>query len=267
MSHNPIEYFSKLIEKETGIIYQESNLYQLKTRLEEIVKNENLNSIEELASVFQGINLNPSLKQRLLDHATNNETLFFRDPGFFTAIESFIVREVLLDFPSEIKIWSAAASTGQEALSVAMVLDELSSRVPLPPVSILATDISDRAIAKASTGVYTDFELKRGLSDERRNKYFTQKEDGWHVNKSLQSRITYKYNNLIKSTVNETFHVILCRNVLIYQKVEMKKVVVESLLNQLEPSGGLLLGVGETMLGIKENVDSLIVGNVVFYRK
>jgi chemotaxis protein methyltransferase CheR len=267
MSHNAIEYFSKFIEKETGIIYKDTNLYQLQTRLEEIVKNENLSSIDELANIFQGLNLNPSLKQRVLDHATNNETLFFRDPSFFTAIESFIIREILLDFPSEIKIWSAASSTGQEALSIAMILDELASRIPLPPVSILATDISDRAIAKASSGVYTDFEIKRGLSDERRNKYFTKQDDGWHVNKSLQSRIKYKYNNLIKSTVNESFHIILCRNVLIYQKVEMKKMVVESLFKQLEPTGGLLLGVGETMLGIKDNVNSLLVGNVVFYRK
>jgi chemotaxis protein methyltransferase CheR len=267
MSHNAIEFFSKFIEKETGIIYADTNLYQLKSRLDEIVKNENLSSIDELANIFQGIHINPNLKQKLLDLATNNETLFFRDPSFFTAIESFIVRELLLDFPSEIKIWSAASSTGQEALSVAMVLDELSSKIPLPPISILATDISDRAIAKASSGIYTDFEVKRGLSDERRNKYFTKHGDGWKVNATLQSKIKYKYNNLIRSTVNETFHIILCRNVLIYQKVEMKKLVVESLFRQLGPNGGLILGVGETLLGIKDDVSSLIVGNVVFYRK
>jgi len=266
MSLNAIDFFSRLIEKETGIIYQETNLYQLKNRLEEIVKNEQLTSIEELAIKFQGIGLCPSLKQRVLDHATNNETLFFRDPSFFTAIENFILREVLLEFPSEIKIWSAACSTGQEALSVAMVLDELSTRVSLPPVSIMATDISERAISKAKSGIYSDFEIKRGLSEERRNKYFTKHDDGWLVNKNLQSKIDYKYNNLIKSTVNETFHVILCRNVLIYQKVEMKKIVIESLLRQLDPIGGLLLGVGETMLGIRENVHNIIIGNVVFYR-
>jgi chemotaxis protein methyltransferase CheR len=267
MSHNAIDFFSKFIEKETGIIYQDSNLYQLKNRLEEIVKNENLASIDELANKFQGTEINISLKQKLLDHATNNETIFFRDPNYFTAIENFILTEVLLEFPSEIKIWSAAASTGQEALSIAMTLDELSSKVGLPPYSIIATDISERAISKAKSGLYTDFEMKRGLSPERRNKYFIQKDDSWQVKKQLHSKIEFKCNNLLRPTVLGTFHIILCRNVLIYQKIENKKIVIERLLNKLEPNGGLLLGVGETMLGIKDKVESQMIGNVVFYKK
>lgn len=267
MSLNSIEFFSKYIEKETGILFQDINLYQLKTRLEEIVKHEKLTSIDELAIKFQGFGASAILKQKLLDHATNNETLFFRDPTFFTALESFIMREILLDFPSEIKIWSAAASTGQEALSVAMAMDELSKKVPLPPVSITATDISEKAIAKARAGIYTDFEVMRGLSDERKEKYFSKHADGWHVKPHIQSRIKFGQNNLIRSTVNETFHVILCRNVLIYQKVEIKKIVVESLYQQLDPIGGILLGVGETMLGIKDNVQTTMVGNVIFYKK
>lgn len=267
MSLKSIEFFSKYIEKETGIIFMESNLYQLKTRLEEIVAQEKLASIDDLAAKFQGFGLSLSLKQKLLDHSTNNETLFFRDPGFFTALESFVQTEIAKQFPSEIKIWSAAASTGQEALSVAMVLDELSKRIPLPPVSILATDISEKAINKARAGLYSDFEIRRGLSEERKNNYFTKVGENWQAKPSIHSKIKFGINNLIQSTVMDQFHLILCRNVLIYQKIEMKKVVVESLSSQLAKSGALMLGVGETMLGISDGFETKVVGNVVLYKK
>lgn len=267
MSHSSIDFFSKYIERETGIVFQDINLYQLKTRLEEIVKFEKLGSIEEYALKFQNMTASSAQRQRLLDHATNNETLFFRDPTFFTAIEDFIRNEVLPSRPAEIKIWSAAASTGQEALSIAMIMDELSHKVNLPPFSITATDISEKAIAKARSGLYSDFEVMRGLSDERKQKYFTKKPDGWHVKQNIHSRIKFGYNNLIRPQVTETFHLILCRNVLIYQKVEMKKVAVEGLYRQLEPNGVILLGVGETMLGIREQVETSMYGNVIFYRK
>lgn len=267
MSLNPIEFLASYIEKETGIIYNQANIYQLKSRLEDICKHHNIESIDELAKKFQAYFPDPFLKQKLLDIATNNETLFFRDPTFFTAIENYILREVLLEMPDEIKIWSAASSTGQEAISVAIALDELSKKVPLPPYSITATDICDKAISKARSGVYSDFEVMRGLSEERKANYFTKQTDGWKVNKNIQSKMTFGYNNLIKSTVTEQFHIILCRNVLIYQKVEMKRMVLDSLFKQLLPVGGILLGVGETMVGIKENVDTTMVGNVIFYRK
>ena len=267
MSHNSIEFFAKYIEKETGIVFQDINLYQLKTRLEEIVEREKAGSVDQLCAKFQMSLVDSGLKQRLLDHSTNNETLFFRDPAFFSGIENFIIKEVLPHHPKEIKIWSAAASTGQEALSVAMVLDELSKKIFLPPVSIMATDLSRRAINRAKSGIYNDFEVRRGLSDERRNNYFTKESDGWHVKPSIHQKIKFDYNNLIQSTVNESFHLILCRNVLIYQKVEMKKMVIESLYRQLDNNGGILLGVGETLLGIRENVESSMIGNVIFYKK
>ena len=266
MSLSPIEFFAKYIEKETGIIFQDINLYQLKTRLEEIVKFEKLSSFEELAAKFQGVGVNAGLKQRLLDHATNNETLFFRDPTFFTAVETFIIKEVLPQSPKELKIWSAAASSGQEALSMAMILDELSSKMVMPPFSITATDISEKAIMKAKAGVYSDFEMMRGLSEERKQKYFTKQPDGWHVKPTIHGKIKFGLNNLIRSTVSETFHVILCRNVLIYQKVDTKKMVFESICRQLEPSGVVLLGVGETLLGISDNFETTMIGNVIFYK-
>jgi chemotaxis protein methyltransferase CheR len=267
MSPEVLSFFSRFIEKETGIIYAENNIYQLKSRLEDLCKFFKLSSVEELHREFNQLIPNSVMRQKLLDHATNNETLFFRDPSFFTAIESFILREVLLEMPSEIRIWSAASSTGQEALSVAMALEEMSARVPLPPFSIVATDICDKALVKARSGTYTDFEIMRGLSEARKNKFFQKEADGWRAKSSIHGKIKFGYNNLIRSSVTGPFHIILCRNVLIYQNIEMKKIIVETLLRQLAPEGGLLLGVGETLLGVTGAIETINISNAMFYRK
>jgi chemotaxis protein methyltransferase CheR len=264
---NPVEFFASFIERETGIVYSGPNLYQLQIRLEDICRVEGLKNIDDLARRFQGAQVDTYLKQKLLDIATNNETLFFRDPVYFTAIGAFLTDLCGRERIPELKIWSAAASTGQEALSVAMTLDELAARIPLPPVSIFATDICERAIAKSKSGLYTDFEVMRGLAEERRQKYFLKEGESWRVRPSLQARIRYGYNNLIRSSVHEKFHLILCRNVLIYQKVDMKKAVIEALYRQLDPCGAILLGAGETMVGLKETVESEVINTVTFYRK
>ncbi len=267
MSPNPLDFFANVIERETGIIYSGTNLYQLQMRLEDICRKEGVKSIDELALRFQGPGPELQLKQKLLDLATNNETLFFRDPIYFTTIGSFLQELCDRERIPEIRIWSAASSTGQEALSIAMTLDELSEKKALPPVSILATDICERALARAKAGLYTEFEVMRGLSEERRKKYFTKEGDSWRVRHSIHSRIQYGYNNLIRSAVYQRFHLIFCRNVLIYQKVDMKRSVIEALYRQLEPSGAILLGAGETMVGLKETVESEVRNTVTYYMK
>jgi chemotaxis protein methyltransferase CheR len=265
MSPNTIKAFAYLIQKETGITFNENNLYQLQTRLEEMLKLENMTSIDELLNKVSSIS-HCSLKQRLIDHATNNETLFFRDPTFYLAIEQFLMQEILMSKPEEIKIWSAASSSGQEAISVAIIIDELSKRMNLPKVTITATDICEKVIQKARKGLYSDFEMSRGLSDERKLKYFNKVTDGWQVKDQILNKIKFGMNNLIAPTVQEKFHLILCRNVLIYQTLEIKRTAVHGLYQRLESDGGILMGVGETMLGIKDTVETTQIGSVIFYR-
>jgi chemotaxis protein methyltransferase CheR len=263
---NPVDYFANVIERETGIVYSTHNLYQLKMRLEDFCRNENISSIEELARQFQ---TKPDLylKQKLLDTATNNETLFFRDPKYFSAIQTYVLETIMKDSPKELRIWSAAASTGQEALSIAITLTELGLKHNLPPFHITATDICDKAIQKSKSGAYSEFEVMRGLPEEYRAKYFQKDGEVWRVKPLLHSKIRFGYNNLIRSTVHEKFHIILCRNVLIYQKLDMKKAVIENLFMQLEESGAILLGAGETMVGLKDNIDTEMITGVSFYKK
>jgi chemotaxis protein methyltransferase CheR len=265
MSREILNFFAQYIEKETGIFYQDGNLYQLQTRMDEIVKQEKFAGLDELYKCFKNTPP-PSLRQKLLDHATNNETLFFRDPSFFISLSDYIEQIIAPRNPGEIKIWSAASSTGQEAVSVAIVLEELSRKISLPPYTILATDISERALSKARAGIYTDFEVHRGLSPVRRDLYFTNQDNSWKLKSHILSKISYRYNNLTRPTVRGPFHVILCRNVLIYQKVECKRNIVLGLLDQLDPEGALMLGVGETLLGVMDEISPTMIGNVPFYK-
>jgi chemotaxis protein methyltransferase CheR len=267
MLPDPIDFFAALIERETGIVYADSNKYQLSVRLEEICRNEKIASVGELAALFQKNTNSHSLKQKLLDLSTNNETLFFRDPIYFTAIENFVTETLAKDCIRDIKIWSAASSTGQEAISIAMTMDDLVQKNKINSFSITATDICEKALAKCKSGLYTEFEVMRGLSLEKREKYFMKEGDLWRVKPSLHSHIRFGYNNLIRSSVFDKFHLILCRNVLIYQKVHQKKVVIDMLFGQLEPSGALLLGAGETVVGLTDNVQTQLINNVSFYRR
>jgi chemotaxis protein methyltransferase CheR len=264
---NSVEYFSTYIEQETGIAYSSVNLYQLQMRLEDICKSEKIESIDELAKKFLSNTADHRLKQKLIDTATNNETLFFRDPKFFSSLEIFLKEILAKSYTPEINIWSAASSTGQEAISMAITMEELSKKISIPPYRILATDICDKAIQKSKSGLYTEFEVMRGLSEERRHKYFKKEGDMWRVDPSIHSKIKFSYNNLIRSTVIDKFHVILCRNILIYQKVELKVVVLENLLKQLESTGALLLGAGETMIGLRDDVNIQTIDGISFYKK
>lgn len=262
MQLETLRFFADLIEKETGIIYGESNYYHLETRLLDISRAHQL-SVDELRSQIRlG---RRDLREVLIDQATNNETLFFRDAAHFSALEKFIVDELLpLKLP-ELKIWSAACSTGQEAVSLAIVLSELSEKHALPKYSVLATDISQKALRRATEGSYTDFEVRRGLPPQLKEKYFQAEANGWAVSSKILSRIEYRTNNLLQSTVTGEFHLILCRNVLIYHRLETKGRVVKELLEHLHPSGALILGVGESLLGVSERASVKTLDGVNLY--
>lgn len=264
-SQSTILKFAQLIEEETGIVFQEHNLFQLKSRLEDLGKSEGISSMDEMLSKFQN-RVEAGFRRKLTDIVTNNETSFFRDPAFFKSVKIVVKNLVLKSRPSELKIWSAASSTGQEALSIAITLNELSQEMSIPSFKILGTDLSTKALTKASSSTYSDFELRRGLSDERRAKYFAKIGNEWQARSLIRDCIGFRFNNLLTNTVTEKFEIIFCRNVLIYQNVERKRAIVQSLLRQLKPEGALFLGVGETLLGITSSLEFVTIEGVPVYR-
>ncbi len=219
-------FFSKFIESELGMVYSETNDFQLQNRLEEIVKLHNLANIQELYQMAQK-GITGSLKQLVLDVATNNETSFFRDTKYFNAFRNLIEQQINGNlFPQkELKIWSAASSTGQEALSMAIVINELKQKYNSSlPFSILGTDISERALTKAREAKYRQLEVQRGLTTAQMLKFFTKDDkDMWEASKELTKHIQFKKMNLRDDNYPYNgFHFIFCRNVLIYQSVENK---------------------------------------------
>lgn len=265
MSHKPIlEFFAKYIEDELGIVYAETNHFQLQHRLEEIATLLGVKDLGELhALARQGIQ--GQFRELLLDLATNNETSFFRDPKVFRAIESIVLKAA-----DRLRIWSAAASTGQEALSVAILIEEYNFKMkPGVRYSILGTDISERALQRAKAGVYSQLEVQRGLPAPHLIKYFRKEgADKWSSIPELKSRLEFRKINLTKPfSFPEPFELILCRNMLIYQNPERKKEILDRITAALAPGGYLVLGSGESLLGLSNDYVRCDADGAIIYRK
>ncbi|AGH94526.1 CheR family methyltransferase [Pseudobdellovibrio exovorus] len=272
MQHNEIlKFFADFIQSELGIVYSDHNSFQLQNRLETIAKFLDLPSIEALYEKTK-TGFSETAKQLLLDTATNNETSFFRDPKVFRAIETDILGNLAASLaPNEkLRVWSAASSTGQEALSLAMLSRELAAKSANPfSVDILATDISERVLKKAQEARYTQLEVQRGLPTTHLVKYFRKDEqDHWVASPQLTSLIEYKKLNLKSDfTFANKFHLILCRNVLIYQNVEDKIAILDRITANLAPNGYLILGSGESLLGLSSDYDQQISNGAIIYQK
>lgn len=261
MSPENAQFFSKLIERELGIIYSDFNLFQLQNRLEEIVRILGLKDVQELQNKAQG-QMTSTMKQLLLDIATNNETSFFRDPKMFKMVASEL-------FPrykdKALRVWSAACSTGQEPYSLTMLAKE---HAPSITLEIVATDISARVLKRAEDARYSQLEVQRGLPAPLLIKYFSKDAtDHWVVQPALRSLVRFQPCNLLSSFDHlGLFDLILCRNVLIYQNVESKMKIIEKLVRSLRPGGTLVLGAGESMIGLSDAFESVQNEQVIYYR-
>lgn len=265
-----LSFFSRYIESEIGVVFAQHNAFQLQNRLEEISKLMGVPTVEKLYEQAQK-GIHGPFKQLLLDVATNNETSFFRDGKVFRAIESIVfkpAREATDLKP--IRIWSAASSTGQEALSISISITEenLKSGKQLP-YSILGTDISERALTKARQATYSQLEVQRGMPAPLLIKYFKKTaDDNWTANHSISSSIEYKKLNLKEPfRFAASFDLVLCRNVLIYQTVPQKIEVLDKIIEALAPGGYLVLGSGESLIGISDAFTTLNSDGAILYRK
>ncbi|MFA5582736.1 MAG: CheR family methyltransferase [Bacteriovoracaceae bacterium] len=265
-----LSFFSKYIERELGIIYSEHNLYQLQNRLEEVIK---ILNIPDVLALYQDvISNNPRFKKQiLLDIATNNETTFFRDTRVFTGIEK-LLKKIILECElkkEDLMIWSAASSTGQEAISISILLEEsLEIKHYDLDYSILCTDISERVLKRAREGVFTELEVSRGLPPHFLHKYFKPENSHWRFSPKIMKKMDFRNQNIKESFSHlGQFHIIFCRNVLIYQNVESKIEILKRLASSLHPGGYLILGAGESLLGLTNDFEQEIIDGAVFYKR
>lgn len=271
MNPSQLKYFADLIQKEIGIIYSDATFFQLEKRLIDIAKVLNLADVGELYALAQR-GLGGTAKQVLLDVATNNETSFYRDPKAFRLIENHIIPHLVAVNPGVpvLRIWCAASSFGQEPYSLAILLREMAEKnVSLPRMEILATDISEAALARAKEAKYTQLEVQRGLSAVSLVKYFTKSSDDyWTLNNEIRMSVQFRKQNLLDSFSDlGTFDFILCRNVLIYQSDVKKKEIVAQMTSHLSRQGAFLLGAAESLLGVSSEYDQVSQDGAIFYRK
>ncbi|VFQ44280.1 CheR family methyltransferase [Desulfoluna butyratoxydans] len=252
VTESEFQALSKYIYGISGITLAAGKEYLIETRLGQLAAEYSCRSYQELLTRSR-TEASRTLEKKIIDAISTNETYFFRDNAPFNLLQHRLIPD-LIDRKSKkggrvtIRIWSSASSTGQEIYSTAMVLRELGLPKPGIDLQLLATDISDAAIARASYGLYSQFEVTRGLSPARLGKYFTPKGDGYRINDDIRSMVSFRKQNLLGPLTGlGKFDIILCRNVAIYFTREDRLRLFDNLSRQLEPDGCLLIGSTESL--------------------
>lgn len=230
-----------LLEARTGQQLGPARGWRLDTTLKPLLGELGVESLDEL--VIHLLNgQHPRLGDRVVDALLNGETSFFRDPGVFdTAANAIATTD-----NRRLRLWSAGCSTGQEPLSLAMQWAERGGTMP----EIVATDLSDTAIARARAGRYTQFEIQRGLSVGRMIRWFENKADSWVARPELIRNVAYRRHNLLTDPApSGQFDAVFCRNLLFYLGPVARRQALERLAGALRPGGVLVLGAGETVIG------------------
>ncbi len=248
---NEYDTFRRYLEDACGIVLGENKHYLVTSRLKRVTEEFSFPSLSEMmATLVKGNDRN--LREKVIDAMTTNETMWFRDIYPFEILTKELLPELAKN-KSPIRIWSAASSTGQEAYSISMAISEFQQSNPgklSSNVEIVGTDISQTVVNKAKQGHYDELSVVRGLEQQRRDKFFTHKDDGWVVNPDIRKRTRFTELNLLNNySLLGQFDIIFCRNVLIYFSSEMKKDILERMAKILKPGGTLILGGSESPTG------------------
>jgi chemotaxis protein methyltransferase CheR len=251
-----VALLSKYIYGLTGITIDKTKAYLLETRFSKILEEEGCSTYTDLYHKAK-TDRQKRLELKIIDAITTNETLFFRDGGPFELMRHKILPE-LMDARSanttgkpNLRIWSAASSTGQEVYSIAIVIRELLGPATGYHLKLLGTDISDAAVTQASYGTYNKFEIERGMERSKLSKYFRSAGANWKIKDELRAMASFRKLNLMEPFRNlGKWDIIFCRNVAIYFALEDRKKLFNRLADVLEPDGYLVIGSTESLTGI-----------------
>jgi chemotaxis protein methyltransferase CheR len=261
----------RLIKSLCGIMLSEDKAYLIRHRLESVVLDNGLAGFEELAQRLRGPG-GAALHDAVVEAITTGETAFFRDGHPFEAFRQCVLPD-LAALGRRARLWCAAAATGQEPYSVAMLVSDFVEAnrgrgVSEASFSILATDVSPRALAAARAGEYTPQEAARGLTTALLARHFERRGERWVVRKPVRQLVEFRRANLVQPfAALGTFDAIFCRNVLIYFDDDTRRRVCTQLRTALAIGGWLLLGSAENLYGIAEGFESVRRGDTLLYRK
>lgn len=259
MKPEDFAFFCKLILDRTGLVLGADKTYLIESRLTPVTRKHNLPNLEALAAALrQG--KDEAILRDFTDALMTNESFFFRDTKPFDQFRDVVLPKLLTSRAQSrrLRIWSAACSTGQEAYSLAMILKEQAAKLAGWQVDIIGTDISSEVLARAAAGVYTQFEVQRGLPIQLLVKYFKQDGDRWQIAPEIRSMVQYRSFNLLDDpSPLGSFDVVFCRNVLIYFDQKTKTGILDRISRRMSPDGFLYLGGAETVLGISDRFEPL----------
>jgi chemotaxis protein methyltransferase CheR len=247
------EYLRKFLKDQSGLDLSADKQYLIESRLLPLARKSGLPGISELVQKMKGGST--LFISQVVEAMTTNETFFFRDKVPFDHFRESIMPEILRARAGRksIRIWCAAGSTGQEPYSLVMCLKEMGAALSGFRVEILATDLSQEVIEKSKSGIYSQFEVQRGLPIQMLVKYFKQTGELWQINAEIRAMVQHRQLNLLQDFSQlGAFDVIFCRNVLIYFDQETKVNVFNRLARVTEPDGFLVLGAAETVIGLTD---------------
>jgi chemotaxis protein methyltransferase CheR len=246
------EFLRKLLKERSGLDLSPDKQYLVESRLIPLARKAGLAGIAELVQKIKG-GFDP-LTSEVVEAMTTNETFFFRDKIPFEHLRETVFPALIQARASRrsLRIWCAASSTGQEPYSIAMGIKEFAGLSGWR-VEIVATDLSQAVLEKSKAGIFSQFEVQRGLPIQLLVKYFTQIGELWQLNADIRAMVQHRQLNLLQDFSHlGTFDVIFCRNVLIYFDQDTKVGVFDRLARMLEPDGVLALGAAESVVGISD---------------
>lgn len=261
--------FRHFLEEACGIVLGENKHYLVTSRLNRLTKEFSFPSISAMLDTL-ALGTNVQLKERIIDAMTTNETSWFRDTYPYEILRHELLPHFAKQKPAALRIWSAACSTGQEAYSISMTIAEYQRANPgalTTFIEIVGTDISPTVLKLARDGVYDEINVLRGLSEERRERYFTHNEGRWALRDAIKAPARFAELNLLNSySLLGKFDIIFCRNVLIYFSPESKTDILNRMAQILNPGGYLILGGSESPTGYSQAFEMVRFDQGVVYR-
>ncbi|MBD8909552.1 CheR family methyltransferase [Methylorubrum zatmanii] len=256
MTEADFAFLREYLRKRSGLSLGPEKRYLVESRLTPICRRFGIATLADLVGTLRLSREGP-LERAVVEAMTTNETFFFRDRVPFDLFrEVLLPKAIAARAPQRrLRIWSAAASTGQEPYSLAMMIHEAGAQLAGWQVEIVGTDLSTEVLEKARLGLYSHFEVQRGLPVQLLVKYFTQIGEQWRLNPAITGMVSFKPLNLLQPFEHlGQFDIVYCRNVLIYFDAPTKTDVLDRIAKVLTPDGAVLLGAAETVIGLTDSL-------------
>ncbi len=251
MNVTDFELIAQILKERSGLALNKEKAYLLESRLNPVARKWNFSGFDELAQAIR-TKKDEALLVDVTEAMTTNESFLLRDQKPIDQFNDIVLPHQLEARAAKrsFRIWSAACSSGQEPYTLAMLLKEQADKLAGWRVEIVATDLSNDILDKAKEGLYSQFEVQRGLPISLLVKHFSQVGDRWQIDDSLRKMVRFQQLNLLGNLSSlGKFDVVFCRNVLIYFDTPTKTRVLDGIADLLPPDGFLYLGGAETVLG------------------